>query len=132
MNSLRTIVIGTVAAAGVGLIATGCKQNKVVNQELYETKELMTPDYNRYCTDTIRFFDDGSTKVKSDTIYEIFRPIVDENKNIVGHTPWHYKSLKDGRHYLQMRDNIVVSFNNIDSAMRALANDTIAITKKIH
>ena len=131
MNYLRSIALVTVATAGVGFLTTGCKQNKVANQNLYETKELMTSDYNRYCTDTIQFFEDGSSKVKSDTIHEIFRPIINENGKVVAYSPWHFKSLKDGYHYLRLNDSVVVSSNNIDSAMRALANDTIKIAKKV-
>lgn len=130
MNYLKPIAIGTVAALGIGL-ATSCKHNAVKSTEIFETKESIAPDYNRYCTDTIQTFEDGSSKVVSDTIHEVYRPVVNENGKVVAYLPLHFKSLKDGHHYLQMYDRVVVSSNNIDSAMRALAKDTITIAKKV-
>ena len=117
--NLRTLGLGLVAATGIGLLATGCKHKSIPAKEpvdiYYHKVENVMPGYKKIITHYI----DGT----SDTIHEVFAPVADKSGKVIDYTgPWHFKSLGDGQRYLNMYDDVIMSFNNVDSTMKAIAS----------
>lgn len=137
------ILIPVVALTGIGLGVAGCSKAKKGDVTLpcgcqvectygsysYDPVPISTdmqnvaPGYNRYITK----YNNGM----SDTIHEVFRPIADGNKKVIDYSgPWHFRRIGKGNQFLQMYDSVTMNFDNIDSAMRTLAKDTLSIVKK--